>query len=128
MKYIRTKDGIYEVIHDEKNLIYKGSNMIAIYEPKIYQVKDIHKDEILKSADNIKELCDEFVCGEHLLKPKFTKFDDEGYATETYHQGIINAFKSGVNYKDYCWYGAIWTDKGLIYVAKMNDKGELELI
>ena len=24
--------------------------------------------------------------------------------------------------------GAIWTDKGLIYVAKMNDKGELELI
>ena len=25
-------------------------------------------------------------------------------------------------------YGAIWTSKGLIYVAKMNDKGELELI
>ena len=25
-------------------------------------------------------------------------------------------------------YGAIWTDKGLIYVAKMNDKGDLELI
>ena len=24
--------------------------------------------------------------------------------------------------------GAIWTDKGLIYVAKMNDKGELELL
>ena len=25
-------------------------------------------------------------------------------------------------------YGAIWTDKGLIYAAKMNDKGELELL
>ena len=25
-------------------------------------------------------------------------------------------------------YGAIWTSKGLIYVAKMNDKGELELL
>jgi hypothetical protein len=25
-------------------------------------------------------------------------------------------------------YGAIWTDKGLIYVAKMNEKGELELL
>ena len=25
-------------------------------------------------------------------------------------------------------FGAIWTDKGLIFVAKMNDKGELELI
>ena len=27
-----------------------------------------------------------------------------------------------------CIYGAIWTDKGLIYVAKMNEKGELELL
>ena len=25
-------------------------------------------------------------------------------------------------------YGAIWTDKGLIYVAKMNEKRELELL
>ena len=25
-------------------------------------------------------------------------------------------------------YGAIWTDKGLIYVAKMGKNGELELI
>ena len=25
-------------------------------------------------------------------------------------------------------YGAIFTDKGIIYVAKMNDEGELELL
>ena len=25
-------------------------------------------------------------------------------------------------------YGAIWTDKGLIYVAKMNNKGEFKLL
>ena len=25
-------------------------------------------------------------------------------------------------------YGAIWTDKGLIFVAKMNNEGELELL
>ena len=25
-------------------------------------------------------------------------------------------------------YGAIWTDKGLIYVAKMNEDDELELL
>ena len=25
-------------------------------------------------------------------------------------------------------YGAIWTNKGLMYVAKLNDKGELKLI
>lgn len=28
----------------------------------------------------------------------------------------------------YAVYGAIWTEKGLIYVAKMNKKGELELL
>ena len=27
-----------------------------------------------------------------------------------------------------CVYGAIWTDKGLIYVAKMNSEGKLCLI
>ena len=26
------------------------------------------------------------------------------------------------------FYGAIWTSKGLIYVAKMNEKGDLELL
>jgi hypothetical protein len=25
-------------------------------------------------------------------------------------------------------YGAVWTDEGLIYVAQMNKKGELELL
>ena len=30
--------------------------------------------------------------------------------------------------KDSPIYGAIWTNKGLIYVAEMNDKGELELL
>ena len=27
--------------------------------------------------------------------------------------------------EEYEIYGAIWTDKGLIYVAKMNEKGEI---
>lgn len=34
-----------------------------------------------------------------------------------------NIFRTTVDIK-----GATWTDKGLIYVAKMNEKGELELI
>ena len=29
---------------------------------------------------------------------------------------------------NYSVYGAMWTEKGLIFVAKMNDKGDLELI
>ena len=36
--------------------------------------------------------------------------------------------KNDLFLEDYDWYGAIWTDKGLIYVAKMNSNGELELL
>ena len=31
-------------------------------------------------------------------------------------------------YKDIKLYGAIWTEWGLKYVAKMNDQGKLELL
>lgn len=49
---------------------------------------------------------------------------------------VIYENEESVPYKNYLdalatqkeVYGAIWTDKGLIYVAKMNDKGELELL
>lgn len=34
------------------------------------------------------------------------------------------------NYSPNLWdiYGAIWTPKGLIYVAQLNERGELELL
>ena len=65
-----------------------------------------------KIADTIEELCDEFVIWfKELDKP--TQFRD---------------FETTKQYKKAKVYGAIWTDKGLIYVAKMNDKGELELL
>lgn len=43
---------------------------------------------------------------------------------------IISAlpFERSLDYGGDELYGAIWTNKGLIYVAKMNDKGELELL
>ena len=65
--------------------------------------------EILEQADTIEELCDEFVY--HLKSGG--KFIDEQLVKSDIYEIV---------------YGAIWTDKGLIYVAKMNDKGELELL
>ena len=63
-----------------------------------------------KEADTIEELVDVYVCvepnGNHTILPS----------------NSIIAFLGTI------FYGAIWTDKGLIYVAKMNDKGELELL
>ena len=63
---------------------------------------------ITKEADTIEELCDEFV----------------GVVGNMHRQ------LTGTNIKSWndTVYGAIWTDKGLIYIAKMNNEGELELL
>lgn len=108
MKYIRTKAGeIYDIddlyICDELN-------------DKPYGVKNsnwvIYKESIIKQADTIEELCDEFILsGNRPIVISQTKVKSGRTSNKT---PVI--------------YGAIWTDKGLIYVARMNEKGELELI
>ena len=100
MKYIRTKDGIYENKPLEKHLGKRRGKGFEI----VFKEQDI-----LKQADTIKELCDEFVMisdGKHKLDIGCHSYGDKKIQI----------------------YGAIWTDKGLIYVAKMNEKGELVLL
>ena len=105
-KYIRTTSGIYKSEEYWKK-------------PPI----EIMSEDQISRADTIEELCDEFV-----FKSK------DGWFNKPYHQ-IQSEYKEfrkcWLFYKhseNDSWFGAIWTDKGLIYVAKMNDKGELELI
>lgn len=76
--------------------------------------------EIIKQADTIEELCDEFV-----IKPKNDMKNWLAFGVNTKHlkESIYN-----LNYPIKEVYGAIWTEKGLIYVAKMNNEGELELL
>ena len=99
-KYIRTKDGICE----KDKLIY------AFNDNEEYLIKDI-----VKEADTIEELCDEFV----VLEKGKTK----PFVHDIYCRDLDRYIKENATI-----YGAIWTDKGLIYVAKMNDKGEFELL
>ena len=107
MRYIRTKDGIYEVI--SSNCGWE----IPVYANNDFGEKYIQEDDIIKQADTIEELCDEFVL---LHEDKtFSCQGDYDVCKEYYENGFY-------------LYGAIWTDKGLIYVAKMNEKGELELL
>lgn len=66
-----------------------------------------------KQADTIEELCDEFV---------FIKGNSKNvFPPITYNKQKDIKFFDEI-------YGAIWTNIGLIYVAKMNEKGELELL
>lgn len=123
MKYIRTKDGRifdYEPTHniDVDGFVVQHINGWS---------KPLMKKDIIKIADTIEELCDAFVsiCEDNfpeILVPKYISPSD------TLITAWKNRFEDEMCYKDVIIKGAIWTDKGLIYVAKMNDKGELELI
>ena len=110
--YIRTKDGVYEVV--QANAIYtevKGNtNGVPLNDGNTA----IHFKEIINQSENLEELCDEFVGVDKTCKNGHQLLRAVPYKCANYWNGGV--------------YGAIWTDKGLIYVAKMNDKGDLELI
>lgn len=112
MKYIKTKDGIYERIIVVRQVC--DGKEVAVIKPD-----KVEFELIIKSADTIEELCDEFVVayedGAKIV------YGDLEWAKTKAKSSLEIGNKSII-------YGAIWTDKGLIYVAKMNEKGELELL
>ena len=152
MKYIRTKDGRimnlrlwnnHNVIMFNSGNCYNRKNIVHYYEFYIKndEVYAIPKKEdgtrldkkyndilveynVLNQADTIEELCDECISvledgnGSHIWHE--SEFEEK--TPYLFHNARM--FKED----DEIIYGAIWTDKGLIYVAKMNDKGELELL
>ena len=110
MKYIRTANEIYD-----KDDLYICEELNG----KPYGVKGnswvIYHESIIKEADTIEELCDEFV-----------GIDIDGHYI-IHNDGWLEGARI-IPLNEITYYGAIWTDKGLIYVAKMNEKGELELL
>ena len=111
-RYVRTEDGIFEVVKEE---VLCGVRFYDI-ETKEH-LNRIRGESIIAYAD-IEELCDEFVLVEKMRE-----------ATYYHRSHNFNDFKSIAMLNErYTLYGAVWTSKGLIYVAKMNKDGELELI
>ena len=94
----------------------------------IKQTKDAKKNynhpiiDLLLSEEpkTREELCDEFVLYDNQLKT-YGLFDKK-IITFKWLQNHLDF------YKGMTIYGAIWTDKGLIYVAKMDSEGKLVLI
>ena len=107
MRYIRTKETDRCIIDTIKYKEITGEDCF------------IPKNEIVAEAETIEELCDEFVIayenGARIV------YGDLEWAKVKVMANSKIVIKSII-------YGAIWTNKGLIYVAKMNDKGELELL
>lgn len=113
--YVRTKDGIYEI---DKNT--KGTeDFLWVKTNKANIVQCVWLNCIINEADTIEELCDFIlVWYEKMNEPVFVKYNSITYT----------ALKENNRFKENKCYGAIWTNKGLIYVAKMDSEGKLELI
>lgn len=110
--YIRTKDGVYRLV-DTYYMCVDGVETY-MYDNNGRGV-EIRGSQILKQSENLEELCDKFVVIDKETKEVMNIIAFLEYA------------KHWVSWK-YNIYGAIWTSKGLIYVAKMNENGVLELI
>ena len=121
MPYIRTKDGIYEPTKWQCDLT---GEMILVKADNKFGNDTVFARDIINQAETIEELCDQLLYVEDtipkdiyppLMNPKgIIECQIELGCTEVYK---LENFKYG-----------IWTDKGLIYVAKTNSNGELELL
>ena len=118
MKYIRTKDGIYNAIKE-----FKIGDMIGV--PYNGLVK------IIAQADTIEELCDVLI----IKTKEYRGFKGEIKTVdlrifigtkEDLHNYLVSQMKREDLF-EFAFLG-IETDKGLIYVAKINTNGELELL
>ena len=87
----------------------------------VNQFQTVRTNYIVKKADTIEELCDsEVIVWNDSTPSTWNKF-----LTKQEFEHLYSNFQRK---KVIAIYGAIWTDKGLIYVAKMNKNGELELL
>lgn len=116
MKYIRTKDGrIIETSTFEKDLTH------PLEEPYVGEgIGMYYGVPIVKASDSIEELCDKFVFETlHGMEIRTSYVESRSYISR--YKKVYPAFIKEA-------YGAIWTERGLIYVAKFNKEGEWELL
>lgn len=125
--YIKTDTNVFEVVSETGEYwVVKGKRSGTTY--KKYK----NATTVLKQANRVRELCDEFVLIDKdgnrefvvpigVLGKYYYKYDggDDSYdfSNRVYELGEGEVIK-----------GSIWTDKGLIYVAEMKKGGKLELL
>ena len=118
-KYVRTTDGrIVRLCGVIQESIHVNSEGKILYISDRHNPLCVYAIPYVKQADTIEELCDWYV----------SVWSKDGHTEYcTYYDLGRDLFQS-LTCAKFTIYGAIWTDKGLIYVAKMNEKGEFELL
>lgn len=123
MKYIRTPIGIYDL----ENSIFYDFDGLCKYHISHCEYYENNPDECIVS-DLLEELCDGFYIDVDLNVERnfeyafhhFKHFAKTMKSFRTTSKVMVKRLGGG--------YGYIRTDKCLLYIAKLNDKGELELI
>ena len=105
MKYIRTKDGR---IFEKEYLTYEEPTNTWYYHGRF-----INDGEAIAEANTVEELCDLFAYNKTFVQGQMLQEIKRYYGTR--YQGILYAYTFGEN-------------GDIIKVAKMNEKGELELL
>ena len=114
--YTRTKDKIYQV---ESETFDKKGYFIGDYDVYIEDYDIILKEQVINQSENLFELIDEFVVIRDSTKiNQLVRTDDIEYLKE-----MMKEDKRIIAIK-----GAIWTDFGLKYVARLTEDGGVELI
>ena len=110
--YIRTKNRIYEVESTLRdNDVVKGYN--------VGEMAFIRKEQVINQSENLVELIDEFVVIRNGTKTnQLVRTDNIEYLKE-----MMESDKRIVAVK-----GAVWTEWGLKYVARLTEDGCVELI
>ena len=83
---------------------------------RYYYDRYLEPQKIIKQAETIEELCDGLIVEQKDKPNNWFVMEVQEFINEKEH------------FKDWSYKAFIKTDKGLIYIAKMNDEGELELL
>lgn len=132
-KYIKTANAIYD------GTKYPICTCTEIYSDLHYQyapdvevgdrfimLEDGHSEKVLVETDHLPALCDEYdivIRGHH---HHFYDLERVLQILERIKEEKVFIDDTTVEKVD-AVYAAIWTDKGLIYVGKMNDQGGWDL-
>ena len=137
-KYIRTKENtltpwgveqkehIYRVDETDKTISFIRTGISTTFK-KIEKSLTEFLKSFVKSADTIEELVDELV----VVEPN-NEDCPRPYILDCFHLCTYNSWfereKEHIKNGVIVVYGSIWIDGNLTKVAKMNDKGEFELL
>ena len=117
MKYVRTKDG--HILKVGETTDYGFAFMPELHKAVHFLEEGYEYVDIDKKADTIEQLCDYALYEERGMQ-QVKRFPEEcnlEFIRDLFLRGLVKNLKF-----------AILTTKGIINEAKMNEKGELELL